>query len=58
MVFEWTTRGTLIAFSIWLVLLAVGVALYLAGHREGALAVATVGFFLAPFLMVLGGRSR
>jgi EamA domain-containing membrane protein RarD len=57
-VFDWTQRGTLIALALWLVLLATGVVVYVRGDTDGAFVVATIGFFLAPFFMVLGGRSR
>jgi hypothetical protein len=55
-VFDWTQRGTLIALAVWAVLLATGLTLYFTGDEDGALVAGLVGFFLAPFFMVLGGR--
>jgi drug/metabolite transporter (DMT)-like permease len=58
LMFDWNDRGVLTGLAVWCVLLAVGLVLYFEGEHGGALAVATAGFFLAPFFMVLGGRSR
>jgi len=56
--FEWTSRGTLAALVVWACLLVAGVVLYVLGDREPGVVVAMVGFFAAPFVMVLGGRTR
>jgi predicted neutral ceramidase superfamily lipid hydrolase len=56
--FDWNDRGVVTALVVWSALLITGIVLYLHRERGAALVVAIAGFFLAPFFMVLGGRSR